>query len=173
MKRNSYWTICIDTLCNKAMAGDKLRDYKKGIKQNLKIVKELPSDQKEIFIKKLKKYSNSNEDPILEHRVNKLINVPNVQVVGVYHNQNQIAGALLLNSKDISEIRYYYIDYNYRKLSPLNFLIIALINDSQARLIDLSGLTGDNDSKKLNINSYKNSFGGYIYEFKRFKFLKI
>jgi len=177
-KEDSYWTVFLDTLRKDStfsgMASDKIRNYKKCLnyKCGLNLCMNLSSGQKKTFIQNLKKYSGNDENLILDFKISALIETPNTRVVAVYFNETQIAGALLLHTPNICEIRYSYTDYNFRNLTPLTYLYITLYNNTKGGLIDLSGLTGDNNPEKLNINLYKTFFGGFIYEFKRFKFIK-
>ncbi len=84
--------------------------------------------------------------------------------------ENIIAGAIVLKSSSVANLRFTYYLPDYQNLRPMNFLISKVADfyrETGHSYLDLSGFyTGEPNSTMSNINRFKREFGNKVVEFK-------
>lgn len=156
---------------------DRIQGYKRGVKNNLKIVEtnEFKEFWEKILIPNLKnKHSVSPVHSIEEIEKLKKIFNDNIRQFNVYKDGNIVAGSTIFQTKNVVHVQYISSNNEKNTLGSLDFLFHNLINEtfSKFKFFDF-GTSNEESGRKINsgLIYWKEGFGARsvtqnFYEFK-------
>ena len=133
---------------------DRVQGYKRGVKNNLKIVE---TDNFKEFWNKILKPTLSRKHSVLPvHSIDEIEQLKsnfgkNIRQFNVYHMNNIVAGTTIFQTKNVIHVQYIGSNKDKNILGSLDFLFYNLINDtfSDYKFFDF-GTSNENNGRKIN-----------------------
>ena len=144
---------------------DRVQGYKRGVKNNLKIVE--IDNFKEFWDKILKPTLSKKHSVSPVHSIDEIDKLKscfkkNIRQFNVYHMDNLVAGTTIFQTKNVIHVQYIGSNKDKNTLGSLDFLFYNLINDtfSDYKFFDF-GTSNENEGRKVNsgLLYWKEGFG--------------